>query len=67
MMREKYDVIKRTGAAISLQLYNVSTKASVLALVRSCGTTELLKAGNLRKTTVLSTLIILKEYFNNRN
>jgi hypothetical protein len=62
MMREKREVTKRNVAAINLQLCKASTKASVVALVRSCGTTELLEAGNLQKTTVLSSLIFLKEY-----
>jgi hypothetical protein len=66
-MREKHNIAKRNVAMINLQLYNTSTKASVVALVRPCGTTELRKAPNLWKTTVLSSLIILKEYFNNLN
>jgi hypothetical protein len=40
-MREKHNVTKRNVATINLQLYNASTKASAVALVRSCGTTEL--------------------------
>jgi hypothetical protein len=67
MMREKHNVTKRNVTAIHLQLHNASTKASVVALVRSYGTTELLKTGNLWKTTVLSSLTILKNYFNKRN
>jgi hypothetical protein len=51
---------------INLQLYNSSTKDSVEALVCSCGTTELCKAAILWKTTMFSSLILLKEYFNNR-
>jgi hypothetical protein len=66
-MREKHNVTKRNVDTINIQLYNASTKASVLALVRSCGTTELRKAANLWKTTVLPSLILLKEYLNNRN
>jgi hypothetical protein len=65
-MREKHNVTKRNVATINLQLYNASTKASHVALVRSCGTTELRKAANLWKTTVLSSLVLLKEYFSNR-
>jgi hypothetical protein len=49
MMREKHNVRKRNAATINLQLYNASTKASAVALVRSCGTTELRKAANLYK------------------
>jgi hypothetical protein len=67
-MREKHKVAKRnveTIATINLQLYNASTKSSVVELVLPCGTTELQKAVNLRRTTVLSSLILLKEYFNN--
>jgi hypothetical protein len=67
MMREKHNVIKRNIATINLLLYNKSTKASVVVLVRSCGTTELRMAANLWKTTLLSGLISLKEYFNNQN
>jgi hypothetical protein len=52
---------------INLQLYNASTKASLVALVRACGTTELRKAANFWKTTVLLSIILLKVYFNNRN
>jgi hypothetical protein len=66
-MREKHNVTKRNVATINPQLYNASTKASVVALVRSCGTAELRKAANLWKTTVLSSLILLKEYFSNPN
>jgi hypothetical protein len=67
MMRGKHDLTKRNVAAINLQLYNASTKASLVALVCSCGTTELRQAAHLWKTTVLSSLILLKEYLNNRN
>jgi hypothetical protein len=67
VMREKHNVTKRNVATTNLQLYNASTKTSVMALVRSCGTTELRKAANLWETTVLSSLILLKDYFNNRN
>jgi hypothetical protein len=67
VMREQNNVIKRDVTTINVQLYNASTKASVAALVRSCGTTELRKAASMWKTTVLSSLILLKEYFNNRN
>jgi hypothetical protein len=49
MMREKHNVTKRNAATINLQLYNASTKASVVALVRSCGTTQLRKVANLWK------------------
>jgi hypothetical protein len=63
----EHNVTKRNVATINLQLYNVSTEASVVALVRSCRTTELRKAANLWKIAVLSRLILLKEYFNNRN
>jgi hypothetical protein len=66
-MREKHNVTKRNVATINLQVYNASTKASVVALVRSCGTTELRKEAKLWKTTVLSSLILLKEYLNNQN
>jgi hypothetical protein len=65
-MREKHSVRKRNVAAINLQLYNVSTKVSVVALVLSCGTIELLKAANVRKT-ILSSLIFLEENLNNGN
>jgi hypothetical protein len=64
-MREEHNVTKRNVATINLQLYKASTKASVVVLVRSCGTTELRKAANLWNTTVLSRLGLLKEYFNN--
>jgi hypothetical protein len=66
-MLEKHNVTKRNLATINLQLYSASTKASVVALVCLCGTTELRKAATLWKTTVLLILILLKEYFNNRN
>jgi hypothetical protein len=68
-MREKHNlrVTKRNVSMIDLQLYNVSTKALAVAMVRSCGTTELRKAANLWKTTVLSSFILLKEHLNNRN
>jgi hypothetical protein len=66
-MREERNVTKRNVATINLQLYNASTKASDVALVRSCGNTELRKAASLWKSTVLSSLIIFKVYFNNRN
>jgi hypothetical protein len=66
-MHEKHDVTKGNVATINLELYNVSSKSSVVALVRSCGTTELRKAANLRKTTALSSLILLKTYFSYRN
>jgi hypothetical protein len=66
-MREKHDVTNRNAAAINLRVYNASTKASVAAFVRSCGTNELRKAANLWKTTLLSSLILLKVYFNKRN
>jgi hypothetical protein len=66
-MREKHNVTKRNVATINLQLYNESTNVSVVALVRSCGTTELSKAANLWKTTVLSSLILLKVHFNDQN
>jgi hypothetical protein len=66
-MCEKHNVTNRSVATINLQLHSASTKASVVALVRSCGTTELLKAANLWETTMLSSLILLKEYFNNQN
>jgi hypothetical protein len=61
-MRKKYNVTKRNAATVNLQQYNASTTASDVALVRSCGTTELRKAAILWKTTVLSSLIHLKEY-----
>jgi hypothetical protein len=60
MMREKHNITKRNVAMINLQLYNASTKVSVVALIRSCGTTELRNAANLWKTAVLSRLILLK-------
>jgi hypothetical protein len=66
-MREKHIVTKRNVAMINLQLYNASTKASAVALVRSCGTIELRKAANLRKITVLSSSVLLKEYFSSAN
>jgi hypothetical protein len=66
-MREKHNVTKRNVPTINLQLYNASTKAPDVALARSCGTTELRKAANLWRTTVLSSLILPKEYFNNWN
>jgi hypothetical protein len=66
-MREKQNVTKRNVVMINLQLYNASIKASVVALVRSRETTEQLKAANLRKTTALSSLILLKGHFSNRN
>jgi hypothetical protein len=66
MVREKHDVTKGNAATINLQLYNASNKASVTALVRPCGTTELRKAASLWKPTVLSSLI-LEEYFSIRN
>jgi hypothetical protein len=47
VMREKHNVTNRNVATIDLQLYKASTKATVVALVRSCGTTELRKAANL--------------------
>jgi hypothetical protein len=67
VMHEKHNVTKRNIATNNLQLYSASIKASAVALVRSCGTTELRKAANLRKTTVLSSLILLKKYVSNRN
>jgi hypothetical protein len=63
--REKHNVTKRYIATINVQLHNASTKASVVALVRSCGSTELHKAANIGKTTVLSSSVLLKKYFNN--
>jgi hypothetical protein len=66
MMRET-QCDKQNVATINLQLYNASNNASVMALVRSCGTTELRKTANLWKTTVLLSLIILREHLNNRN
>jgi hypothetical protein len=62
VMREKHNVTKRNVAMTNLQLYNASTKASDVALVCSCGTTELRGVTNLWKTTVLSSLILLKLY-----
>jgi hypothetical protein len=68
VMREKHNATKGNVATINLQVYSASTNASVVALVRSCGDhTELRKAANLWKTTVLSSVSLLKEYFNNRN
>jgi hypothetical protein len=67
MMHEKQNVTKRNVAAINLQLYNASTKVSIVALVRSCETTELREAAEILKTTVLSSLILFKDYFNNEN
>jgi hypothetical protein len=65
---EKHNATRKSVATINLQLYNASTKASVVvALVCSCRTTELLKAANLWKTTLLLSLILLKEYFSNQN
>jgi hypothetical protein len=66
-MREKDNVTKINVATIDLQLYKASTKASDVALIRSCGTTELRKAANFWKTTMLSSLILRKVYYNNRN
>jgi hypothetical protein len=66
-MPEKHILTKRNVTKINLQLYKTSSKASVVALVRSCGTTELRKAVNLWKNTVLSGLILLEEYFHNQN
>jgi hypothetical protein len=66
-MHENHNPTKRNVAVIILRLYNTLTKALVLTLVRSCGTIELRKAANLRKTIVLSDLSLLKEYFTNRN
>jgi hypothetical protein len=60
-MREKHIVTKRNVAATNPQRYNASTKAPVVALARSCGTTELRKAANLRKTIVVSSSLLLKE------
>jgi hypothetical protein len=60
-MREKQNVTKRNVAAINPPLYNASTKASLVALVRPCGTTEMRKAANLWKTAVLPSLILFKE------
>jgi hypothetical protein len=65
-MREKHNVTKGNVATINLQLYNASTTASVVALVRSCGATELRKAAILWKTTALSSWVLLKKYFNNQ-
>jgi hypothetical protein len=45
-MREKHNVTKRNVATINLQLYNAPTEASDVAMVCSCGTTELHKAAN---------------------
>jgi hypothetical protein len=59
-MREKHNVTKRNVATINLQVYSASTEASVVALVRSCGTTELCKADDLWRTVVFSSLILLK-------
>jgi hypothetical protein len=36
-MREKHNAEVRNVATINLQMYNASTKASIVALVRSCG------------------------------
>jgi hypothetical protein len=66
-MHEKHNVRKRNLATINLSLYNASTRVSVAALARSCGTTELRKGANVRKTAMLSSLIIIKKYFNGRN
>jgi hypothetical protein len=63
-MHEKHNVTERNVATINVQPYNASTKTSVVALVSPCGTTELRKAANLWKTTVLSSLILLKESHN---
>jgi hypothetical protein len=46
-MREKHNIKKRNVATVNLERYDASTKASDVALVRSCGTTELRKAANL--------------------
>jgi hypothetical protein len=67
VIREKHNVTQRNVATNNIQLYNASTKASVVVLVRPFATTELRKAANFRKTTVLSSLIRLKEYFNITN
>jgi hypothetical protein len=68
-MREKHNAtnIYKYTATINLQLHNASTKAWVVALVRSCGTTELRKASDVCKSTVLSSLLLLKPYLNNQN
>jgi hypothetical protein len=58
-MREEHNVTKRNVATINPQLYNTSTEASFVALVCSCGTTEPRKSANLRKPTVLLSLILL--------
>jgi hypothetical protein len=58
-MREKHNVTKGNVATIPTA-YNASTTASVVALVRSRGTTEQRMAANLRETPVLSSLILLK-------
>jgi hypothetical protein len=60
-MRQEHNVTKGNVATTNPQLYNASTEASVVALVRSCGTTEVRKAAILWRTTVLSSLILLKE------
>jgi hypothetical protein len=49
VMPEEHNVTKRNAATINLQLYNASTKASVVALLRLCGTTELRKAATYGK------------------
>jgi hypothetical protein len=62
----KHNVTKKCSYD-NLQLYNTSAEVSVVALVRSCGTTELHKAANLSKTTVLLSSIVLEGYSNNWN
>jgi hypothetical protein len=67
VMHEEHNLAKRNVAMINLQQYNASTKSSVVSLVRSWGTTKLVTAANLGRITVLSSLILLKWYFSNRN
>jgi hypothetical protein len=66
VMCEEHNVTKGNVATIPTA-YNASTTASVVALVRSCGATEQRMAANFWKTIVPSSLILHKEYFNNRN
>jgi hypothetical protein len=46
-MRKKHNATQRNVAKINVQPYSEPTKAWVVALVRSCGTTELQKNSQL--------------------
>jgi hypothetical protein len=54
---------QRTVAMINLQLYIASTEASVTAMVRLCGATELHKAANLQKFFNLNSTIFCHVQF----